>query len=242
MENDIDILEEAYSKSLNQKYVYMMYSFMNICTESDPGALLSMSVIAAGKERNIEEVANVAVPDKQHYYIIPFRESFIPAIIKGVVEEHPEFTPKPKLVDHDTIIDLEEAEEDDPRQRIVVCTVPEVNKDRHDLLLELTDTFYQKCKTEMTELQIKFMKQLMKYQNLLSEEEMNEEKNNLEKIYNQYVDMRDKLNDDKVKSIEEAYQRYLEHQSEESKDSIGAKTSQNKNIATSMNMFAEDDE
>jgi hypothetical protein len=36
MENDIDILEEAYSKSLNQKYVYMMYSFMNICTESDP--------------------------------------------------------------------------------------------------------------------------------------------------------------------------------------------------------------
>jgi ribosome recycling factor len=245
MENKIEFLVEAYSKDLNKPYVYMLFCFMNLCTESDPTSLLSTTVVVNGRDFDLEKVAAVYIPDKDHFCIKPTIEENIPYIIEGLMKEHPEFTPKPMLVDNTGFVGIEDAQENDPRLKIVLCTIPPVNKDRRDLLIDFVDAFYQKCKIQMEELKVKYSSRLVKdYTHVLSAEDMDNAKDKFNENYQLYTQYRDKLKEDKIKEIEDAYQRYLENQEGKDLGSSNDKGQEatHKNIATSMNMFAEDDE
>jgi ribosome recycling factor len=245
MTDDLKSFISAYEKSLNKPYVYMLYCFMNLCTKSEPMALLSMTVKVRGGEFELEKVARASIPDDDHFCLQPYRESDIQPIIRAVMEEHPEFTPKPKLADKEEFVDLDETNilEDDPRIRVVLCTIPPVDKDRRDLLMNLVDGFYDNCKKQMEEEKMRTSSSLVKkYSKLLTEKEMDEAKQEMDKSYECFAESRDKLKDSKVDEIEEAYQRYLERQSEEETKKQEKEAAEGNFVKASMNMFADDDE
>lgn len=75
-----------------------------------------------------------------------------------------------------------------------------------------------------------------------SVEDINAAKDELEGIYNTYVETRDKLKEDKIKEIEDAYQQYLKKHTEEENIRKEQADAKGEKAGFSMNMFAEGDE
>ena len=88
-------------------------------------------------------------------------------------------------------------------------TMPEVNKDRRDLLNDLTKTFHKECQINLdatyAELQVRLVEPYTK----MSLTEVDEARQGFENVYNKAKEMCDKLLQLKLNEIEEGYQRYL---------------------------------
>ena len=189
---------------LNGYVSLLIYRYANLCVKAQPLALLSAEII--DEERGklpIEKVAGVLMPDEFHLKIVPFDPSYIFPLCKAIKLEHPEFKQDLVVPDDST----------DERERHLVLTMPVVNKDRRDALLEAVDTLYDGCKAKMdktcADYRLKLEKKIVV---LPTDDERNESKDALEAKIKTYQDMADLNKTEKLKEIEEAYQRYLDEQ------------------------------
>jgi ribosome recycling factor len=189
---------------LNGYVSLLIYRYANLCVKAQPLALLSAEII--DEERGklpIEKVAGVLMPDEFHLKIVPFDPSYIFPLCKAIKLEHPEFKQDLVVPDDST----------DERERNLILTMPVVNKDRRDALLEAVDTLYDGCKAKMdktcADYHLKLEKKIVV---LPTDDERNEAKDALEAKIKTYQDMADLNKTEKVKEIEEAYQRYLDEQ------------------------------
>ena len=189
---------------LNGYVTLLIYRYANLCVKAQPMALLSAEIIddEVGVMK-IEHVAGVTMPDEYHLRLVPFDSRIIFPLCKAIKKEHPEF--KQELV-------MPEDGADD-EQRHLILTMPVVNKDRRDALLEAVDTLYDGCKAKMdktcADYRLKLEKKIVV---LPTDDERNEAKDALEAKIKTYQDMADLNKTEKVKEIEEAYQRYLDEQ------------------------------
>lgn len=186
---------------LNGYLALLIYRYANLCVKAQPMALLSAEIIDEELGAlNIEKVAAVLVPDEYHIRLIPFSPRYHFSLCKAIKKEHPEF--KQELVAPEN--------SDDEDQRHLILTMPEVNKDRRDALMQAVDTLFDGCKTKMdktcADYRLKLEKQIVV---LPSDDERNEAKDALEAAIKNYQGLADTTKADKVKEIEEAYQRYL---------------------------------
>lgn len=189
---------------LNGFIALLIYRYANLCVKAQPMALLSAEIIDEELgPMNIEKVAAVVVPDEYHIRLVPFSPRYNFPLCKAIKKEHPEF--KQELVAFENA--------DDENQRYLVLTMPVVNKDRRDALLEAVDTLYDGCKAKMdktcADYRLKLEKKIVV---LPTDDERNEAKDALEAKIKTYQDMADLNKTEKVKEIEEAYQRYLDEQ------------------------------
>ena len=189
---------------LNGFIALLIYRYANLCVKAQPMALLSAEIIDEELgSMNIEKVAAVVVPDEYHIRLIPFSPRYNFSLCKAIKLEHPEF--KQELV----------APEDagDEEQRHLILTMPEVNKDRRDALIQSVDTLYDGCKAKMDKTCADYRLKLEKSIVVLpTDDERNEAKDALEAKIKTYQDLVDTTKAEKVKEIEEAYQRYLNEQ------------------------------
>ena len=189
---------------LNGYVSLLIYRYANLCVKAQPLALLSAKII--DKERGglpIEKVAGVLMPDEFHLKIVPFDPSYIFPICKAIKLEHPEFK-------QDLVVP-EDA--NDEKERHLILTMPVVNKDRRDALLQAVDTLYDGCKAKMDKTCADYRLKLEKKIVILpTDDERNEAKDALEAKIKAYQEMADTSKAEKVKEIEEAYQRYLNEQ------------------------------
>ena len=125
---------------LNGYVTLLIYRYANLCVKAQPMALLSAEIIddEVGVMK-IEHVAGVTMPDEYHLRLVPFDSRIIFPLCKAIKKEHPEF--KQELV-------MPEDGADD-EQRHLILTMPVVNKDRRDALLQSVDTLYDGCKAKM---------------------------------------------------------------------------------------------
>ena len=64
------LLQEAQQK-MNGYAVYMNYQFMHFGVKAEPAALLTVEVEVGGERMNLEEVADVALPQDDQFALIP---------------------------------------------------------------------------------------------------------------------------------------------------------------------------
>ena len=182
----------------------LVYRYANLCIKAQPMALLSAEIIDEEMgEMKIEQVAAVSIPDDYHLKLIPYDPRFNFPLCKAITNEHPEF--KQELVKPEG--------SDDENERHLILTMPEVNKDRHDALMDAVDLLYNGCKEKMNktiaDYRLKLEKKIV---TLPTDDERDEAKDALEKSVNTHQDMINTAKTDKIKEIEEAYQRYLDEQ------------------------------
>ena len=189
---------------LNGYVTLLTYRYANLCVKAQPLALLSAEIIDEELGvQTIEKVAGVSVPDEYHLKLIPFASRFNFPLCKAIKKEHPEFK--------QDLIKPEDASDED--ERYLILTMPEVNKDRYDALIDSVDLLYDGCKTKMDKTIADYQGKLEKrIATLSSEDERNEAKTVFESKVKTYMDLIDTVKADKVKEIEEAYQRYLTEQ------------------------------
>lgn len=183
----------------------MTYRYSNLCVKSDPSAMLSTNVIVDEAEQTIEKVAKVAIPNSYQFYLLPLDNCLIPAICKGVLAEHPEF--RQEIQD----------DPDSEGMKMVVLTVPPVDKNRKDAMLDMVDALYKDCDLRM---KADFDIAAAKATALalpLPKETQDETKDEFQKMYDQHVEMAKTAKEDKVKEIEEAYAHFCEENDKEEK-------------------------
>ena len=189
---------------LNGYVTLLIYRYANLCVKAQPMALLSAEIIddEVGVMK-IEHVAGVTMPDEYHLRLVPFDSRIIFPLCKAIKKEHPEFNQE--------LVMPEDGADDE--QRHLILTMPVVNKDRRDALLQSVDTLYDGCKAKMdktcAEYRLKLEKKIVV---LPTDDERNEAKDALEAAIKNYQGLVDTTKADKVKEIEEAYQRYLDEQ------------------------------
>lgn len=188
----------------------LVYRYANLCIKAQPMALLSALVIDEEQgEMNIEKVAGVVIQDEYHLKLVPFDPRFNFPLCKAIKKEHPEF--KQELVTP--------SNPSDEKERYLILTMPEVNKDRHDALIDSVNVLYDGCKAKMDKTSATYRVKLeQKIVTLPTDEERDEAKDALEKSISSHLDVIDTVKADKIQEIEEAYQRYLDEQAAKKAD------------------------
>ena len=205
MRRNIETLISEMKSKMSGYAVMLQYRYMNLCVKAEPAALLSFTVTDDEEEEtNLEDIASAGLANDYQFEIYPNDPKMVFAICKGIKEAHPEFKIDTRTEESD--------EESEENQVVIVCTMPEVNKDRHDLLIEGVDTLYDQCKAKLDANHATYKTRLTAKLVGSSEDDIQEAEDELEKVYKTHDDICLEYKEEKVKEIEEAYQRYLDEQ------------------------------
>jgi ribosome recycling factor len=205
MRRNIEALINEMKSKMSGYAVMLQYRYMNLCVKAEPVALLSFTVTDdEGEESNLEDVASACLANDYQFEIYPHDPKMVFAICKGIKEAHPEFKMDTRTEESD--------EESEENQVVIVCTMPDVNKDRHDVLIDGVDTLYDQCKAKLDANHATYKTRLTAKLVGFPEEDAQEAEDELEKVYKMHDDTCLQYKDEKVKEIEEAYQRYLDKQ------------------------------
>jgi hypothetical protein len=202
MNNYIAFEINDFQKKLNGYNMLFNYRMTNLCVKVEPTALMPVTVILANAEYNLEEVADIIKVDDFSIDVYPKNQNNLQQVIDGIFDVHPEFKMELKT-------DKAETEGGEDKHH-AFYTMPEVNKERRDLLNDLTKTFHKECQLNLdatyAELQVRLMEPYTK----MSPAEIDEARQGFENIFNKAKEMCDKLLQLKLNEIEEGYQRYFE--------------------------------
>lgn len=205
MRKSIEALISEMKSKMSGYAVMLQYRYMNLCVKAEPAALLSFTVTDDEEEEtNLEDIASAGLANDYQFEIYPYDPKMVFAICKGIKTAHPEFKIDTRTEESD--------EESEENQVVIVCTMPEVNKDRHDLLIEGVDTLYDQCKAKLDANHAAYKTRLTAKLVGSSEDDIQEAEDELEKVYKTHDDICLEYKEEKVKEIEEAYQRYLDEQ------------------------------
>lgn len=199
MNTYINIQLQDFSQRIRGYNMLFNYRLMNLCVKAEPASLMPVTVEVMGKEYNLEEVAQLRRPDEYHFEIRANNENNLDDIIGGILDVHPEF-----ILEVKTEKDL-----DDNEHKYAFYSMPEVNKDRYDLLTKLTKGFYDECAVQID---AAYAKEQARFVDLLLHApatDADEAKGAMKEIYDKGKEETEKIRDEKLKEIEEAYQRYL---------------------------------
>lgn len=187
-------------------YVSMLnFRYLNMCIKAEPASLIPVKVNIEGTDKNLEQLASTAKKDDYRFWIVPKYDDDIQKICEAVGKVHPEFKQEVSSFKVEGIGENGEGRD----VRYIQLTMPEVNDLYHDTLTNAVDVFYQQCKTLM-ETAIDKAKAEIAFQSVgESKEDVEGIKKAVDKLAEQYEGKRDKLRDDKLKDIEEAYQKWL---------------------------------
>ena len=180
----------------------LVYRYANLCVKAQPLSLLSAIIEDEEQgELKLEETAGVLVPDEYHLKLVPYNPRFNFPLCKAIMKEHPEF--KQELVKPENT-----QNEDD---RYLILTMPEVNKDRHDALTDAVGVLYDGCKAQIDKTVASYrMKLESEIVALPTDDEREEVQNALDSSAKSHQGIIDTVKADKLKEIDESYQRYLD--------------------------------
>ena len=196
------VINEMESK-LGGYVTLLMYRYANLCIKAQPLALLSAEIEDEEEGlMKIEEVAGLTIPDEFHMRLVPFDKRFIFPLCKALKKEHPEF--KQDLIKPD---DAEDEEE-----RYLLLTMPVVNDDRHDELVDAVDVLYDGCKAQIDKTVASYKIKLEPKIVPLMDDERDEAQTEFDSSVKLHTDTVERLKTDKLAEIEEAYQHYLSDQ------------------------------
>lgn len=211
-----NLLREVQQK-MSGYTVFMNYQFMHFGVKAEPAALLSVEVELGGESMNLEDVADVAIPEEDQFALIPKDQDSLFAICKAVAQAHPDYKIEQKSMSGEEGDPGETDADDGDNDKYVLCTMPEVNDDRHDAGMDYVKAVYEemtaKIEAANAAYDVKIAKQLVG----AKPEEIDEAKEELKKLYDQIMETCKSYREEKEKQIETAYQEYLTKKAESEK-------------------------
>ena len=235
MRKSIETLIDEMKTKMSGYAVLLQYRYMNLCVKAEPAALLSISIIdEEGEESDLESVASACLANDYQFEIYPHESKMVFAISKGIKEAHPEFN-------IDVMTEEGGNDSDEEENKYILCTMPEVNKDRHDTLLDGVNTLYDQCKGKLDTNHTVYKSRLTAKLLGGSEEETKEAEDKLEEVYNKHDEICLQFKSDKIKEIEEAYQRYLTEQANKQAEADEKAAARGENAGQAFNINQEDE-
>lgn len=226
----INELFDETKQKMNGHTMLFYFHLSNLCITADPMALLSATVKIENQELNLEDVASVSIPNDKQFALLPKEHDYLVPITKAIKLEHPEFkieeqTEKDEITGEDNVV--------------IYYTMPEMNKDRHDVCMEYIKAQFDVTKTKLEAIFSQGSAKVALKMSGASEENIKLAKDKLQEIYDWHTNTLNKLKEDKEKEVEEAFQAYLAGEQEENKASEEKQAAEGIDSVFSMNMSAE---
>ncbi len=211
MRNSVRLLLKEAQQKMDAYAVYMNYQFMHFSVKAEPAALLSVDVQIDGNSVNLEDVADVSLPADNQFALIPKDNVFLFPISKAIARSHPEYKQERRDLDENA---AQSEEESDEVNKYILCTMPEVNKDRRDAGMDYVKTLHEEASARMDSTNSAYTAKIAAKLVGANQEELDEANGQLKELYDQHKSMLDSYRSEKEKQIEEAYQKYLKGKAE----------------------------
>ena len=224
------LLDEAKGKMSG--YVALInYRYMNLCVKAEPVSLLSISVEMGADKFQLEQLVNVTMPQEDQLALYPNSSdaTTVYAICKGVKLTHPEFKVEVKNLD-------EEETDEEEGEKYILLTMPEIDKDRHDLITNGIDTLQKACQAKLDIVLQEYTQRMVLKLKDAKPEEIDEAKDMVQGLYDRHKEMLETFTNNKNNEVEEAYQRYQEEQEAKEKDKEEEDAAHNESAGMSMNL------
>ena len=138
MEFYFKIQLNATEKKMASYMTLLNFRYINLCVKAEAASLIPVNVNIFGEDKDIEEVAEVAIQDDYHLAVFPKNDEYIRYITQGVINVHPEF----KLSMKTMKVGAEE-------RQYLEYEMPEVDKNRYDFLNEAVKSLYDEAKLKI---------------------------------------------------------------------------------------------
>jgi ribosome recycling factor len=238
MKRNIQILLGEMEGRLNGYATLLNYRYMNLCVKAEPASLIPIVIRNLdGDEANFEDIANVMFADEYTFEILPNEQEMITNICKSLKETHPEFKLEVVKAAEENMLNTES---DDEEEYHIICRMPEVNDDRYDILMDGVKVLYDQCMIEVGKVKASYTARLTTLMLGQSKEAIEEAKGSLEERMNQYTGFIDNYRTNKEKEMEDAHQKWMNEQNEESRHNQESAAAQGNDKGQSFNMY--DDE
>lgn len=217
---------------LNSTVALLCFRYMNLCVNAEPVSLLSVVVKSGDEDYKIEEVAKVTMPQENQLKIYPESQAFLFDIGKAIAVAHPEFDQDIVSIERDKNVDPNDPNAD----KGILLTMPVVDDDRHDALMDAVKTLSDETKQRMDfhvgVCTAKITVQLAG----ASAEEIKEAKDGIEDLKGKYGDLAKQYREQKEKEIEDAYQLYLKQQEEKNRKTEEEQAATNEEAKTGFDL------
>lgn len=208
MRRTIEAVIQEMEGKLSGYCALLNYRYMNLCVKAEPMALLSIQLEDEnGEPCTLESMADALLANKYQFEIVPKKSRDLFSICKGFKDAHPEF--EQEIVTPD---DKSRFHTDQFDEKHIIYTVPVVNQNRHDFLMDAVKTLHDQCKVQLDKVNTAYPVKLAPRLIGLTEEEADEAKKKMEDSQNTYSKICDDYMARKQQEIEDAYQHYLEEQ------------------------------
>lgn len=219
--------------------VLLSFKYVNLCIKADAMSLLPVTVYNDGREHEIEEVASVSVANDYQLLVYPKYSEMLPNIIFGIGQAHPEFKMNVKRGEM-TVMPIEEAKQyreikmgaepeeidkmtdaepdGDPEGLFLVYTMPEINKERRDILTLAVKDLHAECVERIDSIYFRHADNIVTMLTNTPPQEAETLKNALERVYHDNKEHADKLRDEKLQEIDDAYANYTLKQQKKTED------------------------
>lgn len=199
MDNFVIAEIESAQKKMGSYIALLNYRYINLCVKANIGSLLPVTVLADYKECNLEDVASVNQPDEFKLGVYPKDPSYRKPIIEGIYEAHPEFKMEIK----------NSGDSEDERQEYLLYTMPDVDKNRRDFLMDAVKGLSKECDACIEKVYAKYQARFAEMFVNSPAEEAEEANMSLKNTRNKCLDMAEDLLIKKENEIEDGYTRYL---------------------------------
>lgn len=198
---------ELLGESLSNHSAVFGYRLKNLCVKAEEVSLLPIEVLIEGELQKLEECSVIGKPDEYSFMIFPKFDEDMVMIGQSIMVAHPEFKQEVKSMKVDTVDAKGDPAEADARY--ILLTMPEVDDDRYDVLMDGTKVCYDQCKVEMEAAVAKADARFAELMALESEEDQEKLKNGIEALKKQWNDHRDNLYKEKQQEIDDAHNKWL---------------------------------
>ncbi len=228
MDYSVKMLLSEYSSVLEGYSGLLMLRLMNLCVKSNPVSLLPVVIEHPSGDLPIEDVADVSIPDDDHIDVYPKLEDDIFLIGKSILQTHPEFQ-----------MSQETMKNGDDEMHYLRFKMPEVDKNRRDVLTQAVDAFYEECKQQLNQTKVKFQPQLTEKCARLSKEDADKAKDDFDNTFKANTDVAKDTVESKKKEIEDAYQRYLQKKATAEQATQEQKAAEGEDVKSQLKMPTE---
>lgn len=189
----------------------MSYGYCQLCVKADASSILGFEQTFNSLPKKIEDLADVYVHteegDDDKLDLFPKRGEYLPLLAKGIMEIHPEF--KQEALTYEGV---DEEDKDSLDAKFLRLTMPKVNKDRRDVIMEAIDLLHKQCLAKLDVLKVKYEAKITQLTVTSDQAAVKEANDALEEQLDNGKEMCENLTNDKRKEVEDAYQRYLTQQ------------------------------
>ena len=215
-------------KKMSGYAALLNYRYANLSVKAQPEALLSLKL----DDHPIEDVAKACnAPDREDQFeIYPLSPALLMPLVKALKKVHPEYG-----------IELKQPEwSDDEEDKYILATMPEVNKDRHDALMQAVSVLSDWCDAKMKATFGFYSAQIPLKLADAQPDEVDEAKDALQNLNDQHADICKKYRADKEAEIEDAYKHYQEEQAKKQAEKEEQDAAHNGLAGLQMNLDPDD--